>query len=173
MLIAALMAILVMITVANPADRLAPTISTKSTCSESLQARVDAASPNSVVQTPGDCVYRETVTIDKPLTLKADSGAEIRGSDVWTNWQKNGVYWVKGTVPSFPPDPDMATNGRCKSGTSRCLWPEQVFFDGKPLLQVASNPQSGQFAVDGSRRVMRTVTPTGTPSRSRYASTGS
>ena len=29
-----------------------------------------------------DCIYWETATVDKQLTLKAGSGVEIRGSDV-------------------------------------------------------------------------------------------
>jgi parallel beta-helix repeat protein len=36
-----------------------------------------------------------------------------------------------------------------------------VFLDGAPLFQVASNPAPGQFAVDGSRRVILADDPTG------------
>lgn len=132
-----------------------PGVTTKPTCDRSLQDMVDAASPGDVVEAPGGCIYRETVTIDKPLTLRAGPGAEIRGSDVWTGWTRSGAYWIKGTLPAF------SSGGRCKPGTSRCLWPEQVFLDGKPLLQVASNPQSGQFAVDGDRRVVLADDPAG------------
>jgi nitrous oxidase accessory protein NosD len=46
----------------------------------SIQALVDAASPEAVVEAPGGCVYRETITINKPLTLKGGPGAEIRGT---------------------------------------------------------------------------------------------
>lgn len=127
----------------------------KPTCSTSLQSLVDAASPGAIVVAPGGCVYREAITIDKPLTLRAGPGAEIRGSDVWTDWTRSESYWVKGGLPEFP------TGGQCKPGTSRCLWPEQVFVDGEPLLQVASNPESGQFAVDGDRRVILADDPTG------------
>jgi hypothetical protein len=46
--------------------------------------------------------------------------------------------------------------------TSRCKWPEQVFFDGKPLVQVASKPKTGQFAVNPrSRRVFLGNNPRG------------
>ena len=127
----------------------------KPTCKGSLQKILDAADPRSVVVAPGGCVYREMVTVNKPLTLKAGSGAEIRGSDIWSGWTKSGSYWVKGTLPEF------SSGGYCKTGTSRCKWPEQVFFDGKPLLQVASEPRSGQFAVDGSRRIVLSDDPAG------------
>jgi hypothetical protein len=33
----------------------------------STQVLVDAASPEAVVEVPGGCVYRETITINKPL----------------------------------------------------------------------------------------------------------
>ncbi len=127
------------------------------TCSLSLQSLVDAAAPGAVVTVPA-CMYRETVTINKPLTLDGQPGAEIRGSDVWSSgWKKRGRYWTRGTVPAF-----AQGNWPCESRSNgRCRWPEQVFFDGRPLEQVASNPQSGQFAIDSSRRVIMADDPRG------------
>lgn len=150
-LVAALVAIALTSASAKPVDAQAVD------CDESLQSLVDAAVPEDTVEAPGGCVYRETVTVDKPLTLKAGSGAEIRGSDVWsTGWTRSGSYWVsEGDLPSF------YAHGECKTGTSRCLWPEQVFFDGEPLAQVASDPASGQFAVDSGRGVVLADDPTG------------
>ncbi len=111
-------------------------------CATTLQALVDAAAPGATVSVPA-CVYRETVTVTKPLTLAAQPGAEIRGSEVWTGWTKAGAYWTRGGLPAF------YAHGACQAGTARCLWPQQVFLDGTPLVQVASNPASGQFAVSG------------------------
>jgi parallel beta-helix repeat protein len=123
-------------------------------CRFTIQQLVDAAAPGATVSVP-PCVYRETVTITKPVTLVGGPGVEIRGSDVWADWLQNGSFWVKGTLPTF------AAHGTCVSGTSRCLWPEQVFFDGKPLVQVAANPISGQFAVNPSRQVVLADNPGG------------
>ena len=124
-------------------------------CATTIQALVDAAASGSVVSVPS-CVYRETVTITKPLVLDGGGVAEVRGSDVWNSgWSQSGGYWVRGTVPAF------STGGSCQSGTERCLWPEQVFFDGRPLLQVAANPASGQFAVNGARQVVLADDPNG------------
>jgi len=53
-----------------------------------LQRLLDAATPGAVVVVPPG-VYREQVTIDRPLTLRGDH-AEIRGSDVWSDWQVAG-----------------------------------------------------------------------------------
>ena len=126
-----------------------PAVTTaETTCTDSLQAKIEAAPWGGTV-IANDCIYRETVTVDKPLTLKASSGTEIRGSDVWKEWSKSGSYWTsQDTLPSF------SASGQCVTGTSRCVWPEQVFFDGKPLTQVASEPESWQFAVDSSRNIL-------------------
>jgi nitrous oxidase accessory protein NosD len=127
------------------------------TCSLSLQSLVDAAAPGAVVSVPA-CMYRETVTINKPLTLDGRPGAEIRGSDVWSSgWKKRGRYWTRGTVPAF-----AQGNWPCMPWShGQCRWPEQVFFDGRPLDQVAASPHSGQFAIDSTRRVILADDPRG------------
>jgi hypothetical protein len=48
----------------------------------SLKELVDRASPGALIDLPDGCVYREAVTIKKPLTLKGSPGTEIRGSEV-------------------------------------------------------------------------------------------
>jgi len=129
------------------------------TCAGSLQARIDAApSGTTVVAEP--CIYRERVTITKPLTLQGQPGSEIRGSDVWTDWQRSddGTSYVsEGVVPAF------TVEGKCKPGTSECLRPEQVFVDGEPLEQLPNGaiPSEGQFALDSGRRVVLGDDPSG------------
>ncbi len=126
-----------------------------SPCGISLQALVDAAPPGSWVEVPA-CLYREMVTITKPLTLAADPGAEIRGSDVWTGWNPQGGRWVSElTVPRFPP----INADSCGGG--RCALPEQVYLDGTALTQVTGAPNSGQFALDSGRHVVLADNPTG------------
>jgi hypothetical protein len=120
-----------------------------------LQAQIDAAPPGSVVAAPAGCVFREMVTIAKPLTLVGGPGTEIRGSDIWTSWSRKGSYWASGTLPT------MRSGGECRAGTSRCHWPEQVFLDGQPLRQVAERPSTGEFAVDAARNVVLADDPTG------------
>jgi hypothetical protein len=156
----AILSPIMVVTVSLLAASAADTADAQPTCQGSLQALVNAADPRTVVETAAGCVYREQVTINKPLTLQGGPGTEIRGSDVWTGWTKSGSYWVsKGTLPVFP-----AGNVFCNPdeiNTSRCKWPEQVFFDDNPLLQVASNPQSGQFALNANRQVLLADDPTG------------
>lgn len=121
------------------------------TCSDSLRARIDAANPGDAVDLRGDCIYRESVTIDKPLTLRGAGAGEIRGSDVWDGWIKDGYVWISSrSVPSF----SVPSRHRCEGLSWHCRWPEQVFVDGEPLRQVARYPGSGQFALDADRRVI-------------------
>lgn len=135
----------------------ASSVSAAADCSTSLQVLIDAAAPGAVVKVP-PCIYRETVEIHKPITLDGQGRAEIRGSDDWSSgWTRSGSYWVRGTLPSF-----SQGNWQClPSSNGRCNWREQVFVDGKPLVQVAANPRSGEFAVDSQRRVILADDPTG------------
>jgi nitrous oxidase accessory protein NosD len=117
-----------------------------------LQDLIDAASPGAVVNVP-PAIYREQVSIDHPLTLRGE-GAEIRGADVWTDWQADGADWLSDrAVPAF------TGGGECIE--ARCAWPEQVFVDGEPLLQVARNPAAGEFAIGPERRVVLADDPAG------------
>ncbi|HUZ00108.1 MAG TPA: right-handed parallel beta-helix repeat-containing protein [Thermomicrobiaceae bacterium] len=121
-----------------------------------IQEMVDAAPPGAVVSVPPG-IYREQVTISKPLTLVGQPGAEIRGSDLWTAWTEAGGVWLGGTLPDFP-HPKVAC---LPNSNGRCGWPEQVFVDGRPLFQVGGNPGPGQFAIDESRRVILGDDPAG------------
>jgi parallel beta-helix repeat protein len=130
------------------------------TCTESLQARIDAASSGqTVIAEP--CVYREQITIDKPLTLVGQPGSQIRGSDIWKGWrERSGGLWVSTlSVPALPQD---EPNVFCMPNTTRCELPEQVFFDGKALTQVTSLPnRPNQFFVNAKRKVILMRDPRG------------
>ena len=127
-------------------------------CEGNLQALVDAAATGATLDVP-PCVYREMVRITKPLTLDGHGQAEIRGSDVWSDWTHSGAYWLHGPLPSLPTDADPS---HCQAGTdNRCLHAEQVFVDGTPLKWTAANPQPGQFAVDAARNVVLASDPSG------------
>lgn len=138
------------------AQPIEPAINTS--CAITLQSLVDAAPPGGIV-TVAPCIYRETVTINKPLTLIGQPGTEIRGSDVWADWKHSGSHWVSGPVPLLP---SFHAPNRCVSGTGeRCLKPEQVFFDGRAMQYADSEPQTGQFTVDAARNIVLADDPTG------------
>ena len=130
----------------------------KPVCEGSLQTRIDAANPGDTVGLANGCIYRETVTVNKPLTLDGSGTGEIRGSDVWDSWSKSGSGWISSeTAPKFPEQ----ARYRCEDDGQRCRWPEQVFVDGEPLKQVAAEPQPGQFALDEGRRIILAADPAG------------
>jgi len=133
----------------------------KPTCTDSLQAHINAAAAGSTLRVRGDCIYREPrITVSKPLTLVGNPGAEIRGSDVWTSFSAgaNGNYVSSQTLPNF----SQGTTP-CNPGTSECSRPEQVFVDGQPLQQLdrGSDPGANQFALDSGRHVVLGFNPAG------------
>jgi parallel beta-helix repeat protein len=103
------------------------------------------------------CIWREQLTLNKPVTLVGRPGAEVRGSDVWTSWTLSGGKFTGMMVPTF------TTSGACAPGQSRCRQPEQVFIDGRALKQVAngSAPAAGEFAIAADRSVVLGDDPTG------------
>ncbi|TVR70366.1 MAG: hypothetical protein EA415_12960, partial [Sphaerobacteraceae bacterium] len=127
------------------------------TPSMSIQQMVDNASSGATVRVPAG-IYRETVTINKPITLVGEPGAEIRGSDVWNEWNASGSTWVsQQTVPQFGNG-----HGSCASYAGEiCRQQEQVFIGGSQLEQVWSNPTSGQFAVNSQRQIVLGQDPAG------------
>src|SRR5918997_7191371 len=61
----------------------------QATCTDSLQAKVDAA-PSGGTVTANPCIYRQHLNIKKPMILKGRTDSlgnksEIRGSDVWAS----------------------------------------------------------------------------------------
>jgi parallel beta-helix repeat protein len=126
-----------------------------SACTTPIQALVDGAKAGATVTVPA-CLARETVTIDKPLTLEGLPGAEIRGSDVWADWTPHSGTWLSGE--SVPP---LDEGGVCRSGTL-CQRPEQVFRDGRPLVRVdGTSPAASEFGLDAGRHVTLGADPTG------------
>lgn len=93
-----------------------------------------------VIVPPG--TYREQVMIEKPLTLVGEPGAEIRGSDIWVDWQRSGASWTAGPAPEF-----AIHGGTCREGTTDCRQRLQVYMDGVALGATDGIPTSGQFAV--------------------------
>jgi parallel beta-helix repeat protein len=129
-------------------------------CSSSLQTLINNAPAGSTLTVP-KCTYRETVTVNKALTIDGQGQASLRGSDVWSGFLPSGDNWVSSqSVPTLSTE----TRDICQSGSDeRCKLPEQVYIDGSPLYQVAtgSDPNPGQFALNGQRQVVLGSDPTG------------
>lgn len=122
-----------------------------------LQAQIDTAEPGATIIVPRG-IYRETVTIDKPLTVAGEPGAEIRGSDIWSDgWVHRDGYWYHSGAPDFG-----ATGEWCRDDSNgRCNWPNQVFRNDLPLLQVEGLPAAGEFSINGNGEVVLAEDPAG------------
>src|SRR5262249_49457124 len=151
------------------------------TCSTSLQSQIDAAPSGSTLSLPA-CIYRETISINKPLTLDGAHQAEIRGSDVWTAWSNASPWTSQDAYPNVGNDSTAGTapcdqGGPCYLDHFAAFNLEQVFRDGSPLVHVAASPGSGQFALDGSRHVVLGDSPSGhtieVSTRKRWLNTNS
>lgn len=130
-------------------------------CTQSIASMISDAESGDVISVPA-CIYRETVTIDKPLALIADPGAEIRGSDVVEDWVFDSALnrWRSVvTVPNYY----TRDTSKCADPSNRCNLPEQVFVNGEAYEQMAheSVPSGQQFALDSNRRVVLGDDPTG------------
>ena len=125
------------------------------TCGRPVQPLIDDAQDGAVVTLPG-CLIRETLNIPRPMTLRGVAGTEIRGSDVWSDWEPAGATWRSASAL-----PEMPAHGTCLPGTTRCLQPEQVYRDGTPLEQVEGDPGDGAFALDAGRHVLLGDDPAG------------
>jgi hypothetical protein len=132
----------------SDAEYTAPWAGVAVECDQQLQPLANATEVGGTLRVPA-CVYRETVRLTRPIVLDGGGQAEIRGSEVWTEWRREERGWrSEATVPPF----QYARRIECIA--DRCHWPEQVFLDGQPLEQVASTaqPGPGQFAIDSSSR---------------------
>jgi hypothetical protein len=137
------------------------TVTPMDPCAESLQSRIDRTPSGGTLDLPA-CTFREQITVQSPIRIDGHSQAEVRGSDVWTEW--SGRTSVK-TVPPFTTG-QIASQFNvptCSDGThTTCNRPEQVWLDGRWLRHVGTaTPGTGEFALDGSRHVILGDDPTG------------
>lgn len=131
---------------ANPGARHTPL--------RSIAAAIDMAIPgDTIVIREG--TYRETLpALTVPLTLQPFPGEKVwlKGSMEIGDWRREGSAWVRdGWTYSFCNDcfhPDNIDPEFPDAGL-----PDQVFLDGKPLLQVSDRAglTSGTFFVDDGR----------------------
>ena len=132
-------------------------------CPSTLQELVNATPAGGVLSVP-PCIFRETVNLTKPILLEGNGIAEIRGSDVWTDWSKVGTFWISArVVPPLPLGSDLFA--ACTPNTAnRCFLGEQIFIDGAPLKELVPGmtPTGGFFSLVSvsDRRVQLANDPT-------------
>ncbi len=129
----------------------------------SLQERINRAPAGATLSVP-PCVFRESLVIDKPITLTAQPGAEIRGSDVFARFVARGaLYESVARVPAFAHLACSPTPAGDNSNDAICWTFEQVFVDGERLRPAAAGalPGAGEFALTAARTVVLAGNPEG------------
>lgn len=118
-----------------------------------LQSKLEQAPAGARIVLPAGCIYREKALVLKPVSLVAEPGVQVRGSDLWTRFERQDALWV--SVLSVPVFPDHGRD--CQRRTpGPCTGPEQVYQDGKPLVHVAAGTplHPGQFTLNTKRQVL-------------------
>jgi hypothetical protein len=119
------------------------------TCEGSLQDLIDDTAPRAKVEAAGGCIYREAVTIRKPIILNASSGA--RRSAV----RRSGTTPCgrSGAPRGYPAKP-------CRP------WPPTASGNASPTRGGAAGPSKSSSTAGSSRRWRRGPRRTGDSSRS-------
>lgn len=102
--------------------------------------------------------YNESIFIGKnDVTVQNYPGEAVwmDGSVVVNGWTQTGSTWTHaGWTPQFDSSASFSTGsnagGFINASSPMAAHPDQVFFDATQLVQVASAPGPGQFAVDYS-----------------------
>ena len=119
-----------------------------------IQAAVNS-NPNGTafVLTPG--VYRMQAVVPKGGdSFTGQSGADLNGSKVLTNWVMSGSYWTSAGAPELdvpwgPPDTT------CNDPTTGCAYPQDLYLNNTPLVHKISLPiTSGQWYFDYNNDVV-------------------
>jgi nitrous oxidase accessory protein NosD len=80
-----------------------------------------------------------------------EPGTVLSGARVLTSFTREGAYWVAGGQAQEGPTVGLSNSpAQCSTGFPRCMRPEDLFFDDKPLLHVASlsNVSPGRWFFD-------------------------
>ncbi|HEX5413008.1 MAG TPA: right-handed parallel beta-helix repeat-containing protein, partial [Terriglobia bacterium] len=106
---------------------------------DNIQSLVSQHPPGtSFVITPG--LYRlQTVEPKAGDFFTGEPGAILSGAQVLSTFTRQGQSWVAATeVKSL-----RSYRGKCDASHPACMYPEDLFFDSKPLHRVTSLSQVG------------------------------
>jgi parallel beta-helix repeat protein len=116
--------------------------------SANIQAAVNANPQGTTfLLQPG--VYRmQSVTPKTGDIFTGQTGADLNGSQILTQWARSGTYWVSRGAPALN-SPIGSPSATCSDPTTGCAYPQDLFFNDKPLIHKLSLPISlGQWYFD-------------------------
>jgi len=114
-----------------------------------------AANPSGTtfILQPG--VYRMQSVIPKDGDVFiGQTGADLNGSQVLTNWVRSGSYWTSTGAPALN-TPFGPASEYCADATTGCAYPQDLYLNNKPLVHKLSLPiTSGQWYFDYTNDVI-------------------
>jgi hypothetical protein len=114
---------------------------------DDIQAAVDAHGIATTFHlSAGTYRIQSIVPKDDDLFI-GDDGAILNGANVLTVFDRDGTLYV---ARNQRIDPNTQVHGECRKGYPRCGYPQDLYFDGKPLHAVAkkSKVEPGTFFYD-------------------------
>lgn len=99
-----------------------------------LQAAVNNAPGGSIFYLKAGVYRLQSVVPKSGDSFVGEYGAILNGSKVLTTFGRSGSHWVA----TGQTQEDKYRIGVCDPSAPRCAYPEDLFFDDKPLLHVAS-----------------------------------
>lgn len=117
---------------------------------DDIQAAVDAHGQDTVFHLRAGTYRLQSVVPKSGDAFIGDAGAVLNGAKVLSEFDRDGALYV---ARNQPIDPDTQIQGECRKGFPRCAYPQDVYFDGRPLRAVAkkSKVKQGRFFYDYDR----------------------
>ncbi len=133
----------ILASLAAPAQAVTVTLSP----GDDIQAAVDGH-PAGTTFTLGVGVYRiQSVTPKSDDVFTGADGAILDGANLLETFDRDGALYV---ARNQPIDPNTMVHGVCRRGFPRCGYPQDLYFDGRPLRAVAKKAKvkPGTFFYD-------------------------
>lgn len=125
---------------AGPIHRAPPPNAVTLNPGDDIQAAVDAHGQDIVFHLTAGIYRIQSITPKSGDAFIGDDGAELNGANVLTQFDTEGALYV---ARNQPVDPNTQIHGECRKGYPRCSYPQDLYFDGKPLRAVAKKSKVG------------------------------
>jgi parallel beta-helix repeat protein len=106
---------------------------------DSLQAAVNANPEGATFYLRAGVYRMQSVQPKNGSTFLGETGAVLNGSRLLTSFTREGSYWVA----SGQTQQGWFSNESCKSGYTRCSYPEDLYLDDSPLRHVGTLGEVG------------------------------
>jgi parallel beta-helix repeat protein len=107
----------------------------------------------SFILQPG--LYRKQTVVPKAGdSFTGQTGVDLNGSQVLTNWVKSSSYWTATGAPALN-SPYGPPSNSCNDPTTGCAYPQDLYLNNKPLVHKLALPITpGQWYFDYAKDVI-------------------